>query len=79
LAGASRERRGVAHRRAADERAKAMAPIARELREAGFVTLRAMADGLNKRNIKTARGGRWHPATVLNLLARLRRAQETTA
>jgi hypothetical protein len=73
LAGALRERRGVARRRAADERAKAMEPIVRELREAGLVTLRAMADELNKRNIKTVRGGRWHPATVLNLLSRLRR------
>jgi hypothetical protein len=66
----------VASRRAADERAQAMAPIMRELREAGIVTLRAMADELNKRNIKTARGGPWHAATVLNLLGRLRRTQE---
>ena len=72
----SRERRGVANRRAADERAKALAPILREFREAGIVTLRAMAEELNKRNIKTARGGCWHPATVLSLLARLRRTQE---
>jgi len=75
----SRERRGLAHRRAADERAKAMAPIVRELREAGLVTLRAMADELNKRNIKTVRGRRWRPATVLNLLSRLRRTQEPMA
>ena len=75
MAGALRERRGVARRRAADERAQAMAPIVRELREAGILTLRAMADELNKRNIKTPRGGPWHPATVLNLLARLRRTQ----
>jgi len=79
LAGALRERRGVARRRAADERAQAMAPIVRELREAGIVTLRAMADELTKRNIKTPRGGPWHPATVLTLLARLRRTQEPMA
>ena len=74
----SREQRGVAHRRAADERAKAMAPIVQELRAAGLVTLRAMADELNKRNIKTVRGGRWRPTTVFNLLSRLRRTQEPT-
>jgi hypothetical protein len=79
LAGASGERSGVARRRAADERAQAMAPIVRELREAGIVTLRAMADELNRRNIKTARGGHWHPATVFNLLARLRRALKPMA
>ena len=76
MAGASLERLRMAKRAAADERAKAMAPIVRELREAGFVTFRAMADELDKRNITTAYGGRWHASTVLNLLARLRRTQE---
>src|SRR5262245_53079921 len=56
---ASRERQGIASRQAADERAKALAPIVRELRGTGFVKLQAMADGLNKREVKTAYGGRW--------------------
>ena len=72
----SRERQNIAKRAAADERARALAPIMRELRDAGFVTLKAMANELNKREIATAHGGRWHPSTVLKLLGRLRRTQE---
>jgi hypothetical protein len=76
VAGASLERLSMAKRQAADERAKALAPIVRELRETGFDTLRAMADELNKRNITTAYGRRWYASSVLNLLARLRQTQE---
>jgi hypothetical protein len=75
----SRERQRIAKREAADHRARALAPIMRELREAGFVTLKAMANELNKREIETAHGGRWHTSTVLRLLGRLRRTQEPMA
>ena len=73
---ASRERQSMASRQSADERAMALAPIVRELRAAGFVKLQAMADELNKREVKTAYGRRWHASTVLKLLERLRRARE---
>jgi hypothetical protein len=76
---ASRERQSMASRQSAEDRAMALAPIVRELRAAGFVKLQAMADELNKREIKTAYGGRWHAATVLKLLERLRRAREPIA
>jgi hypothetical protein len=76
MTAAPRDGRGMFNWKAAKERAKALAPIVRELHEAGFVTLQAMAEELNKRNIKSARGGRWHPQAVANLLARLRGARE---
>ena len=67
----SRERRGVAHRRAADERAKALAPLLRELRKAGIVSMRAIAEELNRRKVKSAFGKRWHSTSVFRLLGRL--------
>jgi hypothetical protein len=76
---ASSERQRMAHRRSADERARALAPIVRELRAVGFVKLQDMADELNKREIASAYGGRWHPSTVLRLLARLKRGREPMA
>jgi Recombinase len=36
----------------------------------GATTLRAVAEALNTRGIRTARGGAWYAATVQNLLAR---------
>ena len=70
---------GLAGRLAADKRAQALAPILRELRDAGMVTLQAMADELNKRQIATAYGGRWYATTVLNLLRRLGWTREPMA
>lgn len=45
------------------------APLVRELRTGGL-TLRAIARELDRRNIKTARGGRWQAAQVRNIIAR---------
>lgn len=42
-----------------------------ELRASGAVTLPKLAAGLNERQIKTPRGGRWHASTVSNLIKRL--------
>jgi hypothetical protein len=36
----------------------------------GGVSLRKIADELNTRGIKTARGGMWYAATVRNIMAR---------
>jgi hypothetical protein len=36
-------------------------------------TLQAIANALNARGARTARGGRWHSSTVYNLLLRARR------
>ena len=57
-------------RRLADERAANTLPIVRALQASGVSTLQGMADALNARGIPTARGARWYPTTVRNLLAR---------
>jgi DNA invertase Pin-like site-specific DNA recombinase len=57
-------------RRLADERAANMLPVVRALQASGISTLQGMADALNARGIPTARGARWYPTTVRNLLAR---------
>lgn len=45
-----------------------------DVRAAGHTTLKAQARELNRRGIKTARGGRWHPSSVANLHKRLEAA-----
>lgn len=55
----------------ADAFARNVAPIIVEIRRAGTTTLRAIADTLNARGIRTERGGAWYPTTVKNVLARL--------
>jgi DNA-binding HxlR family transcriptional regulator len=62
---------GLAHKRAAEVRAKALALTIRKLRRAGFVSSRAIARELNEREIPTARDGKWHTSTVKRLLRRL--------
>jgi DNA invertase Pin-like site-specific DNA recombinase len=58
------------YRAEADQRAKALAPVVRELQQRGL-TLRGMAAELTKRKVKTPRGGNWHPDTVARLIERL--------
>lgn len=55
----------------ADEYAKKLAETVDAIRSTGAVTLGAIADALNERHIQTRRGGKWHPTSVKNLLARL--------
>ena len=62
---------GLAHKRAAEVRAKALALTIRKLRRAGFVSSRVIARELNEREIPTARDGKWHTSTVKRLLRRL--------
>lgn len=45
-----------------------------DVRAAGHTTLKAQAQELNRRGIKTARGGRWHASSVANLHKRLEAA-----
>jgi len=58
----------------ADTFAANVAPIIREVQAAGITTLQGIADALNARGIKTARGRQWAPATVRNVLLRQTRA-----
>ncbi len=48
-------------------------PVIAEIRKAGKVTVRAIMEEMNKRGVKTARGGAWHPQTVNVLLRRIYR------
>ena len=63
----------AANRAAADEFASNVLPIVKEIQASGLSTLQAIADALNARGARTARGGRWHSSTVYNLLVRARR------
>jgi DNA invertase Pin-like site-specific DNA recombinase len=42
-----------------------------KVREAGAVSLPAIAKALNDSHVQTPRGGKWHPSSVKNLLARI--------
>ena len=64
-------RRGVAVRQQkAETFAANVLPIIRDIEAAGVTTLQGIAKALNARGVSTARGGKWHAATVRNLLQR---------
>jgi Recombinase len=52
----------------ADQRANDLASVVEHIRSGGARTLEAIADELNNREMMTARGGRWYPSSVANLL-----------
>jgi DNA invertase Pin-like site-specific DNA recombinase len=52
----------------ARNRAADLVPIIKELHEAGFESLRAIAAALEERGIPTARGGKWSSVQVARLL-----------
>jgi DNA invertase Pin-like site-specific DNA recombinase len=58
-------------REAADQFAERLLPILRSLQAQGIVTLRDLAQALNDRGERTARGGEWHSATVGRVLKRV--------
>jgi DNA invertase Pin-like site-specific DNA recombinase len=60
----------VTQRADADAFAANVLPIVRQIKAAGATTHRAIAEALNARGVRTARGGDWHGSTVRNLLAR---------
>ncbi|WP_082384735.1 recombinase family protein [Erythrobacter sp. SG61-1L] len=55
----------------AAERATDLAPVIADIQATGATSLQAIASELNVRGIVTPRGGKWHPSSVRNLLARL--------
>jgi hypothetical protein len=69
---------GLANKQAADVRAGALTPTIRDLRTAGFVSIKAIARGLNEREIPTPRGGKWHRTSVSRLLHRLERLEPSS-
>ncbi len=54
----------------ADHHAASVVPIIKEIRAAGISSLEGIAQALQARGIKTARGGRWHTQTVRNVMLR---------
>jgi hypothetical protein len=62
---------GQAHKRAADARAKALAPTIRALQGKGPVSLKSIARELDEQGIPAARGGKWHLTSVTRLVERL--------
>jgi hypothetical protein len=66
---------GLAIKQAADARAKALAPTIRELRTAGFVSIKAITHELNLLQIPAAQGGKWHRTSVDRPLHRLEKAR----
>ena len=66
----------AANRATADQFAANVLPIVREIQAAGRTTLREIAESLDARGVRTARGGRWGASTVRNLLMRASKWQE---
>jgi DNA invertase Pin-like site-specific DNA recombinase len=54
----------------ANNRASDLAPIIKELKAAGAVSLRQIATGLNAKGIRTARGGDWDATQVKRVIMR---------
>ncbi len=55
----------------ANARANDLSDVLHDLENRGVTTLQAQANELNKRDIPTARGGKWHASSVANLRKRL--------
>ncbi len=55
----------------AQEPAENLQELVADLRSADFTSVRTIADELNRREIPTLRGGRWHATSVGRLLERI--------
>ena len=60
----------------ADRLAANVQPIIQGLRASGVTDLRGLADALNNRGVRTARGGRWYVSNVRNVLMRAEKSPE---
>ena len=69
---------GRTSKRVADVRAEAVGPTIRKLRNAGFVSITAIARELNERGIPAPRGGQWRLTAVTQLLERLDRLDRSS-
>jgi DNA invertase Pin-like site-specific DNA recombinase len=65
-----RLRAGEARVKKARQGALSLLPILNQIRDGGVVSHRGIAEELNRRGIKAARGGRWHAASVARLVER---------
>jgi len=55
----------------AERHAQDLAPVVADIRATGATSLRAIADALNARHMRTRRGGAWGVSNVRNLLVRV--------
>jgi len=55
---------------AADQFASGLRSTVQAIRSNGAITLESIAIELNRRGIRSARGGKWHRSSVRNLLDR---------
>src|SRR5262249_41180761 len=69
-----RELAAAATRAISDRYAQNTLPIIEQIRATGATSLRAIARALEARGVPTARGGRWTPVQVSNLLRRAKLA-----
>jgi hypothetical protein len=69
--GATGKKLAAENRAEADEFAEGLREVIGELRDGGAKTIASLRDALNAGGVETARGGRWHAATVHRLLVRL--------
>lgn len=67
--GEASQRGGEVMKVQAGQRKANITPVIAQIRAAGITTLQGIADALNARGIKTARGGEWKPMTVSRALA----------
>ena len=64
----------LSHMVAANLRARALAPVVREIWAEGYMSYNAVSRELNRRQVPPLRGGtRWYPMTAGRLLVRLER------
>lgn len=66
----ARAKGATANRAAADAFAANELPVVHQIQASDATTLRAIAEALHARGIRTARGGAWHSSTVGNPRAR---------
>lgn len=69
--GTTGKRRAEENKKKANQFAEKLKPVFQELEQEGITASHRIADELNKRNIPTAREGKWHAQTVLNLKKRI--------
>jgi len=69
--GANGAKLAEANRNAANSFAQDLAPVVEKIRSAGHATVKEIAAELNRREIPTARGGKWHPTSTQRLLKRI--------
>jgi DNA invertase Pin-like site-specific DNA recombinase len=66
----------LAQQAEADRHATNVLPVIRSILSHGPVGMVAIAEQLNERGIRTARGGAWHVSSVANVLARAKDCEE---